>query len=49
MMYAMAVVVTTTTGANADIANCVELALSKPKYPSLDAATKVCGLSENHQ
>ena len=41
--------VATAAGANADTKNCVEAAWSKLKGYLLDAATEVCGLSQNHQ
>ena len=41
--------VSTASGADADTANCIESAWSKLKGPLLNAATKVCGLSRNHQ
>ena len=44
-----AAAVATDSDADADTANCVESVWSKLKGPLLDAATKVCGLSNNHQ
>ena len=48
-MIIAAAAVVTAAGADADTANYVESAWSKLKGPLLDAATKVCGISKNHE
>ena len=47
-MMTAAAAVATTSGADADTANCVESVWSNLKGPLLDAATRVCGLTKNH-
>ena len=48
-MAASAAAVATASGVDADTAYRIESAWSNLKGPLLDAATKVCGLSKNHQ
>ena len=43
------VAATTAAGVTADTANCIQTIWSKLMVPLLDADTKVCGLSKNHQ
>ena len=48
-MTTAAAAVATASGGDADTVNRIESAWSKLKGPLLDTATKVCGLSKNHQ